>query len=165
MNIFESILQEVLNGKKFSTIGELKETIKTILNNHSKLILKDDSPEFKKFGFTFKTYKREFRIIILGDDGHTLISEFKKSGIECRYYSASNTITIKYEDNVSLSGLLSIEAQDEIENSTYGLIGYVTEDKEYPQFFEEQQQIYDELMRNKLISWKFDGSNYILQLK
>jgi len=164
-NIFGMILEESLDNKLFMSIGDLKNTIKNILNKHSKITLKDDASEFKKFGYSFKTYKREFRIKIIGDDAHSLISELKKENINCKYSSISDIISIRYEDNVAISGLLSQDAQNEIENSTFGLIGYITKDKNDPQFFEDQQIIYDELIKNKLIEWEFDGKMFKLKLK
>ena len=164
MTIFQTLLTEALDDKPFSTIGDLKDAIKTVLNSHSRLS-KEDSLEFTKIGFKFKTYKREFRIKVTGDDSHVLIADLKKAKIHCRYSSINDTITIRYEDNVSSSGLLSQEAQDEIEKGTYGLIGYVTADKDYPDFFREQQSIYNELYKYKLVDWIQNKDNqYILKL-
>jgi hypothetical protein len=164
MNKFQSILQEVLENKPFDTIGDLKTKITQVLKQHSKLSLTSET-EINKFGFKFKTYKREFRIIILGDDSHTLISALKKAGIHCRYSSIQDIITIRFEDNVSKSGLLSTEAQEEIESGTYGLIGFVTSDKDKPEFFDIQEKLFAELNKYGIIEWIPKGDKFILQLK
>lgn len=164
MNLFQTLLQEALDQKQFDTIGDLKLAIKSVLNSHSKLAMNDDSSEFSKFGYKFKTYKREFRLKLFGDNSHNLISDLKQAKIHCRYSTINDIIVIRYEDNVSLSGLLSDEAQNEIESGTYGLIGYVTKDKDNPEFFDEQQKIYNELNKNKLVYWNFSKGNYVLTL-
>lgn len=164
MSIFQSILQEVLENKPFNTIGELKDLITQVLKQHSKLSFSSDT-EFKKFGFRFKTYKREFRIVILGDDSHTLIAALKKVGIHCRYSSVNDTVVIRFEDNVSKSGLLSTEAQEEIDAGTYGLIGYVTADKDNPQFFDIQEKLFTELNKYGMIEWIPKADKFVLQLK
>lgn len=165
MSIFSSLLKEAIENKPFDTVGDLKKAILQILNQHSKVTIGDNSPEYVKFGFKFKTYKREFRIKIFGDDSHSLLFALKKSGIHCKYSSMNDTIFIRYEDNVSKTGLLSSDAQEEIENNTYGLIGYVTTDKDNPQFFDVQERIYEELNKYNMIQWIQKNNRYYLELK
>ena len=159
---FANILSEVVSDKPFNTLTELFTAIKKSLNAERNLTKDEEDKIIKRFGYTLKTHKNEFRIKMFGDGVHSLLEKFKLNKIQCRYISISNTIVIRYDENVNKDGLLSDKAKEELESGSYNVIGTKTNNEHDLNFNPVQLAIYKELMKFNLVKWDTQKNKSVL---
>ena len=161
-NNFASLLSEIVSDKPFDTLSELFTAIKKSLNAERNLTKSEEDKIIKRFGYTLKTHKNEFRIKMFGDGVHSLLEKLKLNKIQCRYISVSNTIVIRYDENVNKDGLLSDKAKEELESGSYNVIGTKTNNEHDLNFNPVQFAIYKELVKFNLVKWETQKNKSVL---
>lgn len=164
---FADLLKEAVLQYQFETTEDLVKSIKSILRKASfpRYMEKKSGDGFaspSRHGYKFKYMNGIVTISFYGTERawvSELAKAFASAKINYHYNEKEEIFMVKDTENVTPEELLSPEAQEELENNKYHVIGTVVRSKHdikdcINTFTEEQRSIYKELFNAGLVLWQ-----------